>query len=145
MQMVTNSLRILIDTHLKALKSACGIKEIGYRRASDQKAFPHVVWNISSVSPMDMGREDYIVDFDVWTRSEAEAFDIMDAIKRDLEFLNEPSWGILPTFYNTSMGTIDDPDKTLVHGVVRTECQVYQSGITDAGILGKELTNGDYN
>lgn len=143
--MMTNQLRILIDTHLKALQSICGIKEIGYRRASDQKMYPHVVWEISNISPTDMGRADYTIDFDVWGRDEVKVFNIMDAIVKDLSFLNEPQWGILPTFYNTSSGTVDDPDKTIVHGVVRVECQVYDTGVTDSVILEKELNNGTYH
>lgn len=143
--MITNQLRILVDTHLKALKTACGIKEIGYRRASDQKMYPHVVWEITNIDPVDMGRADYILHFDVWGRREVEVFNIMDAIVRDLEFLNEPQWGILPTFYNGSSGTVDDPDKTIIHGIVRIDCQVYHTEVTDKAILEKELNNGDYH
>lgn len=143
--MITNQLRILVDTHLKALKSACGIKEIGYRRASDQKMYPHVVWEITNIDPVDMGRNDYTLHFDVWGRREVEVFNIMDAIVRDLEFLNEPQWGILPTFFNGSSGTVDDPDKTIIHGIVRIDCQVYHTEVTDKAILEKELSDGDYH
>lgn len=143
--MITNQLRILVDTHLKALKSVCGIKEIGYRRASDQKMYPHVVWEIVGIDPTDMGRIDYNIHFDVWGRKEVEVFNIMDAIVKDLEYLNEPQWGILPTFYNSSSGTVDDPDKTIIHGIVRIDCQVYHTEVTDKAILEKELTNGDYH
>ena len=143
--MITNQLRILVDTHLKALQSICGIKEIGYRRASDQKMYPHVVWEITGIDPVDMGRADYTIHFDVWGRRETEVFNIMDAIVKDLEFLNEPQWGILPTFYNMSSGTVDDPDKTIIHGIVRIECQVYDTEVTDKAILEKELVNGNYH
>lgn len=143
--MMTNSLRILVGTRMQALKTALKIKDMGYRRASDQKEFPYIVWNFTDIRPMEMGRQDYIIDFDVWTKSELEAFEIMDAIEQDLTFLNIPQFGILPTFYLTSKGTIDDPDKTIIHGLVRMECQVYAEGVTDAGILRKELINGHYD
>ena len=132
---MTNKLRALIDTRLNDLKTSLGIKEVGYRRASDQKMFPHVVWEILSASPMDMGREDYIIDFDVWGKSEAKVFEIMDAIRHDLEFLNSPTNDILPTFYDVSMGTVDDPDQTLVHGVIRVHCQVYSTAVSDRNLI----------
>ena len=53
---MTNELRALIDTKLDTLKQPLGIKDVGYRLASDQKLCPHVVWYISGISPMDMGR-----------------------------------------------------------------------------------------
>ena len=135
---MTNKLRALIDARLNSLKRPLGIKEVGYRRASDQAMYPHVVWEILSASPTDMGREDYTIDFDVWGKSEAKVFEIMDAIRHDLEFLNSPTNDILPTFYGVSMGAVDDPDQTLVHGVVRVHCQVYDTSSTNRSILGKE-------
>lgn len=135
---MTNSLRALIDARLNTLKQPLGIKEIGYRRASDQNLYPHVVWEILSATPMDMGREDYTIDFDVWGKQETKVFEIMDAIRLNLEFLNKPTNEILPTFYDVSMGTVDDPDQTLVHGVVRVHCQVYDTSSTNQSILGKE-------
>lgn len=135
---MTNELRALIDTKLDTLKQPLGIKDIGYRLASDQKLFPHVVWYITDISPMDMGRFDYVLDFNVWDREEAAVFEIMDAIIRLLMFSNDPTDEIYPTFYDSSSGTVDDPDKTLVHGVVRMRCQVYDVGVTDRGILREE-------
>lgn len=135
---MTNELRALIDTKLDTLKQPLGIKDIGYRLASDQKLFPHVVWYITGISPMDMGRFDYALEFHVWGREEATVFQIMDEIIKLLAFSNDPTNEIYPTFYDSSSGTVDDPDKTLVHGVVRMRCQVYEVGVTDRGILREE-------
>jgi len=142
-----NDLRDLIDTRLNTIKSEYGIADIGYRLASDQKVFPHVVWDITLISPTDMGRNDLYIDFHVWAKSESSAFSIMEAIRKLFQFLNAPDSAtqILPTFYDMSSGTIDDPDKTLIHGVVRMQCQVYESGVTDAGLLREEQTNGINN
>ena len=136
-----NDLRTLVDTRLNSIKTEYGIKDIGYRLASDQKAFPHVVWDITTITPNDMGRSDFLLDFHVWGKSEGVVFNIMDAIKDLFMFLNDPQTTILPTFYEQSEGTIEDPDKTLVHGVVRMECQVYKPSATDAGILTKGVSN----
>lgn len=133
-----NDLRRLIELRLNSIKTEYGIKEIGYRLASDQKAFPHVVWGITTITPTDMGRSDVLLDFHVWGREEAVVFTIMDAIRDLLMFRNDPQETILPTFYDMSEGTIDDPDRTLIHGVVRMQCQVYEAGATNASILGKE-------
>lgn len=133
-----NDLRRLIELRLNSIKTEYGIKEIGYRLASDQKAFPHVVWDITTITPTDMGRSDVLLDFHVWGREEAVVFTIMDAIRDLLMFRNDPQETILPTFYDMSEGTIDDPDRTLIHGVVRMQCQVYEAGATNASILGKE-------
>lgn len=132
-----NDLRKLIDIKLNSIKTTYGIKDIGYRLASDQKQFPHVVWDITTISPTDMGRNDLLIDFHVWGKDENVVFNVMEAIRKLLQFLNAPdaTAKILPTFYDMSSGTIEDPDKTLVHGVVRVQCQVYETGVTDSGIL----------
>ena len=142
-----NALRDLIDTKLNTIKSTYGIADIGYRLASDQKAYPHVVWDITTISPTDMARQDILLDFHVWAKDEGKCFGIMEGIRKLFQFMNSPdsTAKILPTFYDMSSGTIDDPDKTLVHGVVRMQCQVYESDDTDSGIIWKELTNGNNN
>ena len=130
-----NDLRKLIDTKLNSIKTTYGIADIGYRLASNQKLFPHVVWDITTISPTDMGRFDVTLDFHVWGKDETDVFNIMDGIRSLMMFLNAPNSKILPTFYDMSSGIIEDPDKTLVHGVVRIQCQVYETGVTDSGIL----------
>ena len=133
-----NDLRTLIELRLNSIKTEYGIREIGYRLASDQKLYPHVVWNTTPMTPADMGRSDVLLDVHVWGKEEAAVFEIMDAIKDLFMFRNDPQETILPTFYEMSEGTIEDPDKTLVHGVVRIQCQVYEAGVTNASILRKE-------
>lgn len=130
-----NELRTLVTTRLNSLKSTYGIKEIGYRVASDQKMYPHVIWSIDPITPEDMGRYDFIIDFHVWGKSESNVYRIMEAIEKLLRFKNDPTEVILPTFYTISSGIVEDPDKTLVHVVVRVECQVYETGVTDDSIL----------
>ena len=130
-----NELRSLINTKLNSIKDEYGIKEVAYRLASDQKMFPHIVWEITTIAPTDMGRHDFMLDIDVWGKDEETVFDIMEAVIELLAFSNDPDNNILPTFYDTSAGTVGDTDKTLVHGVIRTECQCYETGVTDDGIL----------
>lgn len=130
-----NYVRNLVEIRLNSIKTQFNIQDVGYRRASDQKLFPHVVWEIISITPLDMGRSDFTIDIDVWGRSEVQVFEIMDAIREIFLFRNDPQDTILPTFYETSSGTVEDSDRSIVHGIVRLECQVYAVGATDASIL----------
>lgn len=132
-----NELRELIQTKLNSIKTELGLTEVAYRLASDQKAFPRVVWEIIGITPTDMGRADIQIDFDIWTKEETKVFEVMEAIVYMLSFLNDPQTDFYPTFFETSSGTIEDPDKTIIHGIVRTECQVYMAGITDDMIINK--------
>ena len=136
-----NELRALITTKLNTIKSEYGIVEIGYRLASDQKMYPHVIWYIDPITPEDMGRYDFTIDFEVWGKNESKVFSIMEGIEKLFRFNNAPNNTILPTFYTISSGTVEDPDKTLVHGVVRMNCQVYEVGVTDSNILNPVVTS----
>lgn len=136
---MTNDLRRLIDVKLNSIKTACGIKDIGYRRASDAKLFPHVVWEIVTTVPTDMGRQDYLIDFHVWGKDEETCFVIADRIRDLMSFLNAPDTledqQILPTIYEQSGGTIADPDQSIVHVVLRFQAQVYMRTATNSSIL----------
>ena len=123
---MTNDLRILIEERLNSIKTEYGIKEISYRLASDHAMFPHVTYDFPTRVPTDMGREDYVLDINVWDKNQARAFEILDAYKDLFAFRNDPQDTILPTFYETSSGSIEDPDKTIIHLVLRLQSQVYE-------------------
>lgn len=110
---------------------------ISYKVASDDAMYPHVVYDLVTTVPNDMGREDYVLDIHIWDKFPYRAYEILDAYKEIFAFRNDPSSGsnILPTFYETSSGAIDDPDKTITHLVLRLQVQVYQRTATDRGIL----------
>lgn len=146
-----NDLRLLIERRLNSIKTEYGIVEISYRVAADDQLFPHIVYDFTDVSPMDMGREDFTVDVHIWDKDQFRAFEILDALREVFAFLNAPHdldqedltgvidpQTILPTFYEMSSGSIDDPDKSIIHIVLRMQVQVYETSATDAGILGKE-------
>lgn len=133
---ISNSLRKVIQTALSSLKNTYDIKEVSYRVASDDAMYPHVVYHIDSISPTDMGRHDFLLDIDVWDRGEAErALEITDAIRELFAFWNTPQEDILPTFYDMSSGQVDDPDRTIVHYVLRIQGQVYKGDITNGWII----------
>lgn len=123
---MTNDLRTLIKTTLDTLKESYDLKEISYRIASDEAMYPHITYDFPSIVPNDMGREDFVLDIDIWDKDQARAFNILDALRHLLAFRNDPQSTILPTFYETSSGQVDDPDKTIIHLVLRLQSQVYE-------------------
>ena len=135
---MSNYLRKTVIDRLNDIKTQYGINEISYRVANDENMFPHIVVDFPSITPTDMGREDFLMDIHIWTQDNYEAFEIMDAVRSLFEFYNAPDENILPTFYELSGGQIDDPDKKICHLVLRAQGQVYEDGVTDAGILGEE-------
>ena len=124
----TNDIRKVIKAHLDTLKTTHGIAENGvsYRLADPDAVFPHIVFNFTTETPMDMGREDYTLDIDIWTKDEEKALDLQDAVVDLFSFKNDPQTTILPTFYFTSAGQVEDPDKTICHYVVRFDTQNYR-------------------
>ena len=124
----TNDLRLLVERTLQAIKGQFGLAQnsITYRIASDQTMFPHIVYTISGMTPTDEGREDYTVDFDIWTKDQMLSLEIEDFVVDLFSFRNDPRKNILPTFYLVSTGNLEDPDKTLCHSVVRFQVQNYR-------------------
>ena len=127
----SNDLRRLIESTLNDLKTTYGIPDRGitYRVASDKVMWPHVVFFLDAMSPTDMGREDYTLDIDIWAKDQAWALDFADAIVDLFSFNNAPQETILPTFYLVSSGQIEDPDKTIIHMVVRFTVQTFRREI----------------
>ena len=124
----TNDLRLLVEMTLQNVKTKFGLAQnsITYRLASDKTMFPHIVYTITGMTPTDEGREDYTVDFDIWTKDQILALEIEDFIVDLFSFRNDPRKNILPTFYLVSTGNLEDQDKTLCHSVVRFEVQNYR-------------------
>lgn len=135
---MTNELRRVIIARLNNIKTQYGISEIGYRLVQDEQMFPHLVVDFPSVNPTDLGREDFLMDIHIWGKDNAEAFEIMDAVRDLFSFWNSPQDKILPTFYEMSGGQIEDPDKTVIHLVLRCQGQVYKTSATDAGIIWRD-------
>lgn len=123
-----NDLRDLIVTRLNTIKQTYGLKEISYRIASDDAMYPHITYDFPSIVPNDMGREDFVLDIDIWDKDQVRAFNILDTLRHLFAFRNDPQTTILPTFYETSSGQIDDPDKTIIHLILRLQSQVYERG-----------------
>ena len=134
---MTNDLRLVIQNRLNSIKTEYGLTEVSYRVAMNDQIFPHIVYNFT-ITPTDMGREDFLLDVHIWAKDQYVAFNILDACRDLFKFWNAPNESILPTFFEMSAGSVDDPDKSIVHLVLRLQVQVYEAGETDSAILGKE-------
>ena len=134
---MTDELRAVIMSHLNRMKLDYSKISFGYKVASDQHMYPHIVFEIDSITPTDMGRYDFNVDFHVWDKGKdaSTVFALMEWLDTRLRFETEKHNGIFATFYTLSLGIVDDPDKSLIHGVVRMECQLYEVSITNDAIL----------
>ena len=139
---MTNELRQIIMARLNELKDAHGITEIGYMQVQDENLFPHIVVDFTGMTPTDMGRQDFLIDVHIWTKNAEQGFNIMDAVRNKFRFWNAPDkltgQTIFPTFYEMSGGQVEDPDKTLVHLVLRAQGQVYEKDAADSAIIWKE-------
>lgn len=127
-----NEMRRVVEARLQSIATEWGITEVSYRLASEDAMYPHVVFDFTTISPRDHGRHDITLDVHIWARSMARAFDIADAVIDLFAYSNLPQDDVLPTFYETSAFTVEDPDKTIVHVVARLEGQVYETDATFA-------------
>lgn len=122
----TNTLRALVVSLLNNIKTQYGIVEISFKNASPNAMYPHLVYDFTTTTPMDMGREDRLLDVHIWTKDRALSLEIQDEIIDLFSFNNLPQDTILPTFYFESAGSLDDPDRTICHDVVRFQIQNYE-------------------
>lgn len=125
----SNTLRKVIQAKLLTLGTAfpeIAVDRISYGSRAPINMFPHLVFEFTTMTPTDMGREDYVLDVHIWTKDMELALNLQDAIVDLFSFSNDPQETILPTFYLTSAGQLEDPDKTIIHIVVRLETQNYR-------------------
>lgn len=126
--MQTNEVRRVVEARLNSIKTKYNISEVSHRLASEDAMFPHIVWEINGIRPMDHGRQDYELDVHIWTKNDAyTAYEIADAVVLLFRFANLPQDDILPTFYESSALVVEDTDKSLVHMVVRLEGHTYDT------------------
>lgn len=139
---MTNELRKIIISRISTLQTLYGLTEVGYRQVQDDSLYPHIVVDFTSVTPTDMGREDFLADVHIWTKDNYQAFEIQDAVRNLFKFWNAPAYinnqTIYATFYEESSGQIDDPDKTVCHLVMRFQAQVFNKQDSNSTILWRD-------
>lgn len=101
-----------------------------YENASDTTPFPYVVFNIDSVDFGNTGRDDLILTVDVWDRNkDSTTVEILaDKIEEALNFRNNPTSTVLPTFYKESRRKLTDEDKEIRRRQLTFTIQNYYIG-----------------
>lgn len=118
----SNSLRRLIMTNLKTV-----CNDVYYKRADDDKIYPHVVFNLMRANTGDLSRKDFIVAVDIWDKDNQERNEEhADAVEDAFSNKNMPQEDILPTFFTESRRNVEDEDKSINHIQVEISVQLYE-------------------
>ena len=118
----TNELKKLIQTQLKTLTT-----NVFFKEATDDKLYPHVVFNFRTIDLGDLWRQDYVLEVDVWDKkpSTHDIDELSDEIEDLLQAKNLPQTTILPTFYKIDRKDVYDSDKSIEHRLIRFQIQNY--------------------
>lgn len=119
----TNTLKAVVQAHLKTV---CG--DVYYRHAKEDAMYPHIVFSLKSVNIGDFSLDDVVLTIDIWDRSrDTRTVDnYADLIEDMFRNNNDPQETILPTFFTTSRGYAEDPDREIQHLVLNCEIQNYE-------------------
>ena len=103
--------------------------ETYHRHAPKDATYPYKTFHLSSVAFPNSPRDDFELEVDIWDRSQDPKVveEIADQIERLLDHANLPQDPIYPTFFRENRHTLDDPDKTLQHILLRFSVQLYET------------------
>lgn len=118
----TNDLKKLIQTQLKTLTT-----NVFFENSTDDKLYPHIVFNFRTIDLGDLWRQDYILEIDVWDKKSStyDVDELCDKLEDLLQAKNLPQTNILPTFYKMDRKAIPDLDKSIKHRLIRFQIQNY--------------------
>lgn len=121
--MRTNDLKKLIQTKLKTITT-----NVFHEIADENALYPHIVFGLRTINLDDLSRQDYILDVDVWDKSQStvDIDNMCDSIENLLQGNNLPQESILPTFYLIDRKSLIDEDKSILHRLIRFQIQNYE-------------------
>lgn len=123
--MRTNDLKKLVQTKLKTLDNKVGVY---HEIADDTAVFPHIVFSFRRIDLSDLSRQDYVLQVDVWDRSNStqKVDDLADGVENLLQAQNLPQKNVLPTFYLIDRKMVEDEDKMIRHRQIQFQVQNYE-------------------
>ncbi len=121
--MRTNDLKELVQAKLGTLDVS-----VYHEMAIDTAMYPHIVFSFERIELGDLSRQDYVLDVDLWDKTEDTTVvdDLADSVENLLQAENLPQDNVLPTFYLIDRKNILDPDKYIKHRLVRFQIQNYE-------------------
>ena len=121
--MRTNDLKKLVQTQLKTVAT-----NVYYEVADKNAVYPHLVFSFRRLDLNDLSRQDYILQVDVWDRSDKTQVvdDLADEVENLLQAQNLPQTDILPTFYLIDRKMVEDEDKMIRHRQIQFQVQNYE-------------------
>lgn len=117
----TNTLRKLIQENLKEITTF-----VYYRKANEDKMYPHIVHQMDKVNKLAEHRDDVSLVIDIWSKSDKEANEMADKVEKKLDRENLPQESILPTFFLETRITVEDEDKSISHIQMTFTVQNYE-------------------
>ena len=121
--MRTNDLKLLVQTKLKTVTTKV------YHEVADENAmYPHIVFNFRRIDLGDLSRQDYVLEVNVWDKSNStqQVDNLADSVEKLLQAENLPQDHVLPTFYLIDRQSIWDEDKTIRHRRIQFQVQNYE-------------------
>lgn len=121
--MRTNDIKKLVQTQLETLT-----ENVYHEIANEKAVYPHIVFALRRIDLMDLSRQDYVLEINVWDRSKktTNVDNLADLVEDLFQAENLPQDDILPTFYLMDRNTIEDEDKQIRHRQVRFQIQNYE-------------------
>lgn len=94
--------------------------------ADDENMYPHIVFRMPVTRREYANLDNITIDIDVWTKSDYEANQMVDAITEMFNCANLPQDEILPTFFVESVKDLEESDKSIIHKSIELLCENYE-------------------
>ncbi|MGL5085313.1 MAG: tail completion protein gp17 [Clostridium sp.] len=121
----TIELRKVVKSLLKEVNN-----NVFYEEASSNATFPYLVYEFETVNLNNYPRDDIFMTVDVWDKAEdtITVETLADNIEKALNFTNNPTKNVLPTFYLESRMSLRDEDKQIRRRQLKFTIQNYYLG-----------------
>lgn len=101
-----------------------------YEEASSKSTFPYLVYEFETVNLNNYPRDDIFMTVDIWDKDKdtITVETLADDVEKALNFINNPTKNVLPTFYLESRMSLRDEDKQIRRRQLKFTIQNYYLG-----------------